>query len=54
MSASKKTVGYLAQLGGIAAIVVGAVLSLHHIAIGICFAGGAAAFYVGTKIRALP
>ncbi len=54
MSTSKKTIGYLVQLGGVAAVVVGAVLSLHHIAIALCFAAGGAAFYVGKKIRTLP
>ena len=50
---SKKTIGYIVQLGGIAAFVVGAVLSAHHAAIAASFAGGAAAFYVGEKIRTL-
>jgi hypothetical protein len=49
-SISKKTIGYLVQLGGIAAITLGAVLSLHHAAIGAAYLGGAAAFYVGGKI----
>jgi hypothetical protein len=53
MSASKTTVGYAVQLGGIGALVVGAVLSAHHIAIAAAFLGGAAAFYVGEKIRTL-
>lgn len=50
---SKKTIGYIVQLGGIAAFVVGAVLSAHHAGIAVSFAGGAAAFYVGEKIRTL-
>ena len=45
MSASKTTIGYIVQLGGIGAFALGAVLSFHHAAI--------AAFYVGKKIRAL-
>lgn len=53
MFASKKTIGYIVQLGGIAAFAAGAVASVHHIAIGAAFIGGAAAFYVGEKIRAL-
>lgn len=53
MSASKKTIGYLVQLGGVAAFAVGAALSFHHAAIGAAFAGGAAAFFVGKKIRAM-
>lgn len=53
MSANKTTIGYAVQLGGIAALTIGAVLSAHHIAIGASFLGGVAAFYVGQKIRAL-
>jgi hypothetical protein len=53
MTVSKKTIGYAVQLGGIAAFAVGVVLSLHHAAIAAAFAGGAAAFYVGEKIRSL-
>jgi hypothetical protein len=53
MSASKTTIGYVVQLGGIGAFALGAVLSFHHAAIAASFAGGAAAFYVGKKIRAL-
>ena len=41
MSASKKTIGYIVQLGGIASFAAAA------------FVGGAAAFYVGQKIRTL-
>ena len=50
---SRTTLGYIVQLGGIAAFTVGAALSLHHLPIGISFLGGAAAFYVGKKIRSL-
>ena len=53
MNVSKKEVGYIVQLGGIGAFAVGAVLSIHHVAIAACFVGGAAAAYVGRKIRAL-
>jgi hypothetical protein len=53
MSASKKTIGYAVQVAGIGAFAVGAILSLHHAAIAAAFAGGAAAFYVGEKIRTL-
>ncbi len=47
----KRTIGYVVQLGGVAAFAIGAVLSVHHIAIAACFIGGAAAFYVGRAIR---
>jgi hypothetical protein len=51
--ASKKTVGYIVQLAGIASFTLGAIFSVHHVAIGAAFLGGAAAFYVGEKIRTL-
>jgi len=50
---SKKTIGYIVQLGGIASFTLGAVFSMHHAATGGAFLGGAAAFYVGGKIRSL-
>jgi hypothetical protein len=53
MSANRKTVGYIVQLSGVAAFTVGAIFSVHHIAIGTLFLGGAVAFYVGQKIGAL-
>jgi hypothetical protein len=53
MSASKVTIGYLVQLGGIASFAIGAVFSFHHIAIAASFVGGAAAYFVGQRIRAL-
>jgi hypothetical protein len=51
MTISKTTIGYLVQLGGIAAVTLGAIFSVHHIAIGASFLGGAAALYIGEKIR---
>jgi hypothetical protein len=51
MSASNTTIGYGLQLGGIAAFGIGAVLSFHHIPIAASFVGGAAAFFIGKKIR---
>ncbi|MGA7188516.1 MAG: hypothetical protein WBY66_08470, partial [Candidatus Acidiferrales bacterium] len=53
MSISNKTIGYIVQLGGIGSLVVGAVLSVHHAAIATAFLAGAAAFYIGEKIRTL-
>jgi hypothetical protein len=44
--------GQWVQLAGAGAFITGAILSLHHFAIGICFVAGAAAFYVGKKMRA--
>ncbi|HWZ54161.1 MAG TPA: hypothetical protein VNV84_05365 [Candidatus Acidoferrales bacterium] len=54
MSASKTTIGYMVQLGGIGAFAIGAVLCFHHAAIAAAFVGGAAAYFVGQKIRTLP
>ena len=51
--ASRTTIGYIVQLCGVGAFALGAILSLHHIPIGASFVGGAAAFYVGQKIRVL-
>jgi hypothetical protein len=51
--ASKRTVGYIVQLAGIASLTLGAIFSVHHLALGAAFLGGAAAFYVGEKIRTL-
>lgn len=53
MSASKQKIGYFVQLGGVAAFATGAVLSVHHVAIAVCFIAGAVAVYVGKKIRSL-
>ncbi|MGD0306681.1 MAG: hypothetical protein ABSC71_17800 [Candidatus Acidiferrales bacterium] len=53
MSVSKSTIGYIVQAGGLGAFVVGGILSLHHVAIAVTFLGGAAAYYVGEKIRTL-
>ncbi len=53
MATSKITIGYFVQLGGIASFALGAILSMHHVAIGASFVGGAAAFYIGEKLRSL-
>ena len=53
MSASRKTTGYIVQLSGIAAFGLGAIVSIHHLAIETLFLGGVVAFYVGAKIRTL-
>jgi hypothetical protein len=47
-----QSLGQWVQLAGAGAFIVGAILSLHHYAIGICFVAGAAAFYIGKKMRA--
>lgn len=49
---TSKSLGQWVQLAGAGAFVTGAILSLHHYAIGIFFVAGAAAFYIGNKLRA--
>ena len=46
-----QTIGLYVELAGAGAFVSGAILSMHHYAIGACFIAGAAAFYVGKKMR---
>jgi hypothetical protein len=46
-----QTIGQYVQLGGLGAFVAGAILSMHHYAIGACFLAGAVAYYVGGKLR---
>lgn len=50
---SRTTLGYIIQLAGLASITAGAIFSVHHLALGAAFLGGAAAFFVGEKIRSL-
>jgi hypothetical protein len=50
-STSSQSLGQYVQLGGIAALVVGAILSVHHYAVGLCIIAGATAFYIGKKLR---
>ena len=51
MSVTKSTLGYAIQLGGAGSVILGAVLSIHHVAAAATLLFGAAAFYVGAKIR---
>ena len=51
-SSPSQSLGQWIELAGAGAFIAGAILSLHHYAIGICFIAGAAAFYVGKKMRA--
>lgn len=50
-AASTAKIGQYVQIAGAGAFIVAAILSLHHYAIGICFIAGAAAFFVGKKLR---
>jgi hypothetical protein len=45
-------IGEVTQIAGVAAVVAGIVLSLHHWPAAVCLIGGGAAFYAGKKLRA--
>jgi len=51
-TSSWQSIGLYVQIAGAGAFVAGIVLSLHHYAIGVCFIAGAAAFYIGKKLKA--
>jgi hypothetical protein len=51
-SAHVQFIGEITQLAGVAAVVAGLVLSLHHWPVAAALVGGAVAFYVGKKLRA--
>lgn len=44
-------VGLIVEIAGASAFLGGAVLSIHHYAIAALILGGAAAFFVGKKLR---
>ena len=44
-------IGEIIQIAGVAAVVAGVVLSLHHWPAAVALIGGGAAFYVGKKLR---
>jgi hypothetical protein len=50
-SASLHSIGLYVQVAGAGAFLAGAVLSLHHYVIGVCFIAGAAAFFIGKKLK---
>lgn len=45
-------IGAVTQIAGVAAVVAGVVLSLHHWPAAVALIGGGTAFYVGKKLRA--
>jgi hypothetical protein len=49
---STKSIGLYVQVAGAGAFLAGVVLSLHRSATGICLIAGAAAFFIGKKMRA--
>jgi len=44
-------IGEIVELAGFGAFIAGGVLSIHHYAIAACLVGGAAAVYLGKKLR---
>jgi len=48
---SMRSIGQYVQLAGIGALVAGAILSVHHYAIGACIIAGAVASYIGEKMK---
>jgi len=51
MSLTRTEIGTLVEILGFVVLAVGAFLSLRHLAIAFCVVGGAAAAYVGNRIR---
>jgi hypothetical protein len=49
--ARMQKIGQIVELAGIAAFVVGMILSVHHYAIGAFFVGGAAAYVIGKELH---
>ena len=50
-SSSSYKIGIIVEIAGASAFLGGAVLSIHHYAIAALTIGGAAAFFVGKKLR---
>jgi hypothetical protein len=44
-------IGEITQVAGVAAVVAGLVLSLHHWPAALALVGGGVAFYIGKKLR---
>jgi hypothetical protein len=51
-SAKAVFIGEVTQIAGVAAMVAGVVLSLHHWPAAAALIGGGVAFYIGKKLRA--
>lgn len=51
-SAKAVFIGEVTQIAGVAAVVAGVVLSLHHWPAAAALIGGGVAFYIGKKLRA--
>src|SRR5437660_9694962 len=51
INANVQFIGEVTQISGVAAVVAGVVLSLHHWPAAVALVGGGVAFYVGKKLR---
>jgi hypothetical protein len=51
INANVQFIGEITQIAGVAAVVAGIVLSLHHWPAAVALIGGGVAFYVGKKLR---
>jgi hypothetical protein len=51
-NAKQVFIGEVTQIAGVAAVVAGVVLSLHHWPAAAALIGGGVAFYIGRKLRA--
>jgi len=51
-NAKSVLIGEVVQIAGVASVVAGVVLSMHHWPAAAALIGGGAAFYVGKKLRA--
>jgi hypothetical protein len=54
INANVPFIGEVMQIAGIAAVVAGVVLSLHHWPVAVALIGGGVAFYAGKKLRGQP
>ena len=45
-------IGQIVQLAGLASVVAGVVLSLHHVPAAVALVGGGTAYIIGKKLRA--
>jgi hypothetical protein len=51
INANVQFIGEVTQIAGVAAVVAGVVLSLHHWPAAVALVGGGVAFYIGKKLR---
>lgn len=51
VNANAQFIGEITQIAGVASIVAGLVLSLHHWPAALALIGGGVAFYIGKKLR---